>query len=231
MEADTRMQESGSFVARDLKSVKVLTDALDPVELYHPTEHVNSNIPETLLPDIPLLELYCNPEFCVHMLNRCPTLANPAKRGGLLKELLDFLKQADTPEVRRAIHYVLHGDQDAFSTDGLNLYRSSGKALIWTDVVHRALSAKGQGWRLIPSILGENLTEFHSRTLGIVQIDALTSENLCWVRPVQIVCWAGSQIQRPAKRILLAIQDNALWRELPLHQMVGITRFCSVDRH
>ena len=112
----------------------------------------------------------CNVTSCITLLQSRPHLSKVEDRSPLLKRLLSEGDFSDG-SLRAAVRYLIHGDPGHFS-DESPLMTVGDDSNIWLELMRRAFTVKGdERWRLVPSLLSEELTPNARKALRIQAIN------------------------------------------------------------
>ena len=154
---------------------------------------------------------------CLSILGEPVAVAPPENR----LQLLRFLRyESEKPQHRLVIRYLLHGEATDLTQGEPPLFskNSNDASDVWQRLLTAALARTKRSWRVLSTVLTNELTPSASTALGIRPADRpgvehvlSEQDDLAWVSKLELS-------SEDREEVLNAIEDDALWRRLPLSQ-------------
>ncbi|POZ50730.1 hypothetical protein [Methylovulum psychrotolerans] len=206
-----------------------LLQAIEGGEIYFITTN-NKNL--SLGPKENLSE--CNEISCLAYIdNKKPILKSPKCRTKLLEGLLSHTDL--TVIEKKAFRYLLHGDLNQYSVDSERLLSvDTDLPPVWEKLTQAIYQVGNDSWRLIDKILVDVLSHKLSNQLGVNKVNIEGILNTLNERLPQINLQQLHFNPKESETILLEIQEENLWKQLPWHETdkserVTITKQCFLD--
>lgn len=167
----------------------------------------------------------CDAAACVQLLSSGPRLASPEHRTNLLRKLLDQPEEIDEAAHHRAVRYLLHASREHINETAPVFARSSlsgGGTL--SRVAQAALRELGAGWRALPDIVCDELSEKHKQRMHVRPIEdatlvellhevARTNRSFDWLAELDLTVGEAESLLIATS----AAEFVETWRRLPLH--------------
>jgi hypothetical protein len=121
----------------------------------------------------------------------------------------------------KELRYLLHGQTDKYEDDKTSLYVTAQESTLWQKVGQQVLNKKGEGWRLLDSVLVEHIPSAKRQTLGINLLESERVVDL--IRELGAECVDGSLLESSERCQLLGYlsqkpTNEDLWKSLQLHE-------------
>jgi len=176
----------------------------------------------------------CNEKSCLAYIDyKQPTLKSTNSRTKLLERLSSY-PELTIPE-KRAFRYLLHADFDHYNVDSVFLLSIATELdPIWEKLARMIYQAGDDDWCLIDQALVNVLTNKLSNQLGVNKVNIEQILTALSKRLPQINFQQLHFNPKESETILLEIQEENLWKQLPWHETdkserVAITKQCFLD--
>ncbi|TVU55427.1 MAG: DUF3883 domain-containing protein [Arthrospira sp. PLM2.Bin9] len=121
----------------------------------------------------------------------------------------------------KQLRYFLHGQKDKYEDDRTSLYVTAQEGTLWQIIGQQVLNKKGEGWRLLDSVLVEHIPSAKRQRLGINLLESDQVVNL--IRELGAECVDGSLLESSERCQLLGYlsqkpTNEDLWKSLQLHE-------------
>lgn len=173
----------------------------------------------------------CDTRAVLHLLESRPTLAVAERRAELASKLQ--IDQALSTEEQLAVRYLLHANKLDIDPS-CELWSVVQENPVWS-LLHKATLASNEDWHIIPSALSRAL-RFSYQERERINLKEMDAHNVLEALGEDILAVDFSSLvhtQEYAEEILRYIEDDSIWRKLPLHktvsgEFVAITDQCAL---
>ena len=211
-----RLGESGNFQ---------LGEPLEAALLDHQITFINSEINKQLFSSkVPS----CDTQGVISLLGKKPDLSCPNKRTALISKL-DIEEKLNDAE-RLSVRYLLHGSKRDHNLS-VELWSAGRDNPVWS-VLHKETLSTDESWTIVPHEISHVLkispverTRIHLKEVNCRNVLDKLGEDIQLVDFSTVV-----KSQQEAEEILQYIEDETIWKNIPLHRVAG-GGFTAIDKN